>query len=269
MTAAIALATKIEPDTMLAMHEALLGTSAPSIAGRWRDQQVWIGGGDFGPHGAEFVPPHHERVEAAIADLVEFIARDDIPVLAHAAIAHAQFETIHPFAEGNGRSGRALLHAHLRNNGLVRNVTVPISAGLLTQTSSYFDALTQYRAGNCAAIVERVAHASFLAMANGRRLVGDLREIRNEWSTRVRARRGAKTWVVADLLFRHPVVNAPLVAAQTGLALPNVYRTLAPLVEAGVLVAFTDKKRNQLWRAPEILNALDRFADRAGRRIRR
>ena len=107
-------------------------------AGRWRDEQVWIGGDSFGPHDAEFVPPHHARVPALMADLIKFTSRADLPLLSQAAIAHAQFETVHPFADGNGRTGRALIHAMLRGHRLTRNVTVPVSAGLLTDTRSYF-----------------------------------------------------------------------------------------------------------------------------------
>lgn len=268
MTAAIALAERLGGDAILAMHVALLEGSDPDIAGRWRDQQVWIGGGDLGPHGAAFVPPHHSRVPAAIDDLVAFIDRDDVPVLAHAALAHAQFETIHPFPDGNGRTGRALVHAHLRSKGLIRNVTVPVSAGLLTNVDGYFTALTAYRQGDPTAIVEAFAAAGFQAVTNGRRLVDDLHAIRQDWQERVSARRDAAVWRVADVLLRHPVVNAALVAAEVGIAPQNTYRSLRPLVEAGVLVEFTDRKRNQLWRAPEVLDALDRFATRAGRRNR-
>ena len=128
MRAVLELAGQIDGDTILQMHEALLGPSQPDIAGRWRDQPVWIGGSDVSPHDAVFVPPRHERVPAAIADLIGFIDRDDLPVLAQAAIAHAQFETIHPFAAGNGRTDRALIDAELRNKRLTRNVTVPVSA---------------------------------------------------------------------------------------------------------------------------------------------
>ncbi|MDZ7732992.1 MAG: hypothetical protein U5R31_07610 [Acidimicrobiia bacterium] len=88
------------------------------------------------------------------------------------------------------------------------------------------------------------------------------------WQDRVRARRDATTWKVADLLLRHPVVNAALIAEKTGLAPNNVYRALRPLETADVAVEFTDKKRNQMWRAPEVVEALDRFAARAGRRAR-
>lgn len=268
MSAAIALADRIDGAAILAMHAALLGRTDPAIAGRWREEQVWIGGGDLGPHGALFVPPHPTRVPAAIDDLVAFIDRDDVPVLAHAAVAHAQFETIHPFPDGNGRTGRALVHAHLRQKGLIRNVTVPVSAGLLADTDAYFDALTGYRRGDPTDIVEQFARAAFAAVGNGRRLVDDLHTIRSEWDERIRVRRGAAAWRIADLLLRQPVVNAGLVAAELGIAPQNTYRSLRPLVDAGVLVGFTDKKRNQLWRAPEVLDALDRFAARAGRRNR-
>ena len=268
MTAAITLAERIDPEAILAMHAALLQRSRPDIAGRWRDQQVWIGGGDLGPHGADFVPPHHDRVPAAIDDLVAFIDRDDVPVLAHAAVAHAQFETIHPFPDGNGRTGRALVHAQLRNKRLTRNVTVPVSAGLLTDTDAYFAALTAYREGDTTAIIEQFAQAAFRATGNGRRLVDDLHAIRDGWREQVKARRDAPVWRITDLLLRQPVVSAPLVAAELDVAVQNVYRSLRPLVDAGVLVEFTDRKRNRLWRATEVLDALDRFAARAGRRDR-
>ncbi len=153
MQAAIDLADRLDTHAVLAMHAALMQRHHPEAAGHWRREQVWIGGGNFGPHGATFVPPHHERVPAAMADLMRFVQRDDLPVLAHAALAHAQFETIHPFADGNGRTGRALVHSMLRAKALTRNVTVPVSAGLLTDTDAYFAALTSYRRGDPARIV--------------------------------------------------------------------------------------------------------------------
>jgi hypothetical protein len=104
-------------------------------------------GGTHGPREAMFVPPHHSRVLAAIDDLLRFAQRDDIPALPQIALAHAQFGTIHPFTDGNGRTGRALIQAILRRKGLTRNVTVPVLAGLLTDTDSYFAALTAYREG--------------------------------------------------------------------------------------------------------------------------
>jgi Fic family protein len=266
MQAAVALADRIDGNAVLAMHAALMNASNPDIAGKWRDEQVWIGGGDFGPRGADFIAPHHDRVPQAIDDLIDFAKRDDIPVLAQIAIAHAQFETIHPFPDGNGRAGRALIQAMLRNKRLTRQVTVPVSAGLLTDTDSYFHALGAYREGDPAAIVERLSAASVLAVANGRHLVGDLRAIREVWSSKITARRDSAVHRVADLLIKRPVVNAQLLKRELNIPMSNVYRYLDPLAELRIIVEFTDQSRNRAWRAPEVLHALDAFALRAGRR---
>jgi Fic family protein len=266
MDAAIALADNLDSASILAMHHALMADIDPTGAGQWRTEQVWIGGGRLGPHQAMFVPPHHRHVPDAIDDLLRFAARNDIPVLAHAAVVHAQFETIHPFTDGNGRTGRALLHAMLRNKALTRNVTVPISAGLLTDTTTYFAALDAYRAGDPAPIVDRLADASFAAISNGRTLVAELRDLRASWADRVAARSGSTVWRIADLLLRHPVINAAVIARELAIQPANVYRSITPLVEAGVLVEFTDNRRNRVWRSNEVLAALDAFAARAGRR---
>jgi Fic family protein len=266
MDAALTLAGDIDADSLLAMHEALMRETDPENAGRWRTEQVWIGGSSIGPHLAAFVPPHHSRVAAAIKDLVEFIARDDVPVLVHAALAHAQFETIHPFTDGNGRTGRALVQAMLRGGQLTRNVTVPVSAGLLVDTEAYFAALTVYRDGDPSAIVNQFATAAFRAVANGRELVEELRRVRSAWAQVISARRDSAIWRVCDLLLRRPVVNAKLVAQELGIAVGNVHRYIDPLLEAGIVVASRDVKRNQAWRAPKVLSALDAFAARAGRR---
>jgi Fic family protein len=266
MKAALDLADRLDQSAILAMQRALIGRVDPRNAGRWREEQVWIGGDSFGPRGAEFVPPHHQHVPELIDDLVRFTGRTDLPLLSQAAIAHAQFETIHPFTDGNGRTGRALIHAMLRGHGLTRNVTVPVSAGLLTDTRGYFDTLTTYREGDPAAIVEKVAQASFTAIANGRQLVTELRTIRASWNDKVRARRDAGAWRLADALIRQPVVDAVTAAESLGVTPENVLRAITPLVEAGVITEFTGFARNRMWQANEVLAALDAFAARAGRR---
>lgn len=97
MVAALTLSDHLDHDSIIAMQAALLGAHAPELTGRYRDEQVWIGGDAIGPQAADFVPPHQDRVPAAMDDLLGFIARVDIPLLTQVAIAHAQFETIHPF----------------------------------------------------------------------------------------------------------------------------------------------------------------------------
>ncbi|MGI8947656.1 MAG: Fic family protein [Ornithinimicrobium sp.] len=276
MRAALELADHLDGYAILAMHETLMRRSVPQIAGRWREDQVWIGGrarafGPGTPHDADFVPPVAARIEPAIADLVAFLARVDLPALAQTALAHAQFETIHPFPDGNGRVGRALVQAMLRAKGVAHHVSVPVSAGLLTDTKGYFRALTAYREGGPEMIVSTLARATMLGVANGRELIADLECVRAGWKEKlsgIRADSGARR--LADGLLRYPVVSVTQVrevlAASPG---QNVHRHIDVLVQRGILKHHQDDKpRNQTWRAPDILNALDRYADRAGRRRR-
>ncbi|MCX7520874.1 Fic family protein [Microbacterium sp. STN6] len=266
MKAAIELSDRLDEGSILAMHDALLRDSAPEYAGRWRDEQVWIGGGSISPHAAMFVPPHHERVPGLMADVVSFATRTDVPVLTQAAIAHAQFETIHPFPDGNGRTGRALLQGMLRHGRLTRNVTVPVSAGLLHDLDAYFDALNEYRAGRPDAIVAAVAEASFAAVRNSRALVNEIREVADRWGGQVTARSDSSVHRVKEYLLHQPVVNARTVAVQLQISEVAAQNAIDRLVDAGVLATASVGRRNRIWQAPDILAALDAFGARARRR---
>ncbi len=266
MERALALGTTTS-EGLLEMHRILLGDSDPEHAGRWREEQVWIGGSDFGPLGALFVPPHHEHVPAAMGDLIAFAGRMDMPVLVQAAIVHAQFETIHPFTDGNGRTGRALLHAMLQQKGLVASSVVPISSGLLRDVNAYFSALDAYRLGEIDPIVTQISQAAGRGAENAVQLLKDLEEVRQAWKGSLAMRRDAAGWQIVDLLPRYPVFDTEWLAAQIGAtAAKNPRRTLDPLIEAGILIESLAEGRRKMWRAPAVLDALTAFADRAGRR---
>lgn len=265
MQAAIALADRLDAESILAMQRSLMAEHDPEAARHWRTQQVWIGGGDFGPQHASFVPPHHRHIPGLIDDLVAFMRRDDIPALTHVALAHAQFETIHPFVDGNGRTGRALIHSMLRAKGLSRGITVPLSAGLLADTVSYFDALTRYRNGDATAIVSVMAEAALSAVVRGRELVSDLRAIRARWDKAIQARRDSVAWQLADMMLRQPVIDAQTVQRELSATSANAHRAIRQLTDAGVITEFTGRHRNRLWQAREVITALDDFAARAQR----
>lgn len=269
MTLALGSVERLDGDAVLAMHRALMAAHLPAAAGRWRDEQVWIGGSSRSPHGAEFVAPAHPRVPGAIDDLTAFMARDDVPLLAQAAVTHAQFEAIHPFPDGNGRTGRALLHAQLRLGGLTRDAVVPVSAGLLADVDRYVQALTVYRDGDPEPIVVEVAQAVFPALASSRRLVADVSQARAAWSERIRARRGAAAWALADLVTTRPVVDTRLAAQRLGVSTVNAQLAIDRLVEDGVLTQVGRGARDRVWQAPEVLAAMERFAERSHRRAGR
>jgi Fic family protein len=266
MRAALDLADRLDESSILDMHTALLGATNPEWCGHWRDVQVWIGGGDFGPHTASFVPPHHDRVASNMADLVEFMRRADLPPLAHAAIAHAQFETIHPFPDGNGRTGRAIVHSLLRHRRLTRSITIPVSAGLLTNTASYFAALGAFREGDAEPIVTRFAEASHWAVANGRQLVTDLRALREGWNDLIKARSDSAAYHLADLLLRQPAVDSALVERELAVSRVTALSSIERLASAGIIKEVSGGKWGRKWTAPAVLAALDSYANRSGRR---
>lgn len=267
MQAALALSDDIGDSSVIAMQRALLFESAPQLTGAYRGEQVWIGKSSLSPHGADFVPPHHERVPAAMADLFAFIHRGDVPVLFQTAVAHAQFETIHPFVDGNGRTGRALVQAMLRRGDLTRQVTVPVSAGLLADVDRYFAALTSFRAGHVEDIVRIFVDASFLAIINGRQLASDITAVSNAWNDRLAGvRSDAAARRLVDLALEQPVLNAEVVAERLKVSRPVLYNALDTLVERGVLRTANSQKRNRLWIATDVIDALDGFSERVTRR---
>lgn len=267
MQAALDLAGRLDEGAVLAMHRALMAQQALHAPGRWRDQQVWVGGSALHPGDADYVPPVATDVPPLMADLVTFMDRDDLPPLALAALAHAQFETIHPFTDGNGRTGRALLHSVLLHTGAIHRVTVPISAGLLAIRDDYFAALTAYRTGEAEPILRCVAEAARNGTRIGERLVGTLRSVREGWADLVTARAGSAPWAVLDLLVRQPVVTARVVIRELGVSAPTAQAALARLVDDGVLLESTGHRRNRVYRAPAVLRALDEYAAMLGRRI--
>lgn len=266
MNRAIELAGSIDESSILAVHESLTRDQSYAAPGQFRRQQVWIGGATSSPHTAQFVPPHHSRVPDAVRDLCTFIERTDIPLVAHAALAHAQFETIHPFNDGNGRTGRALVHAMLKQGGATTHSTVPISAGLLSDTDGYIAALTAYRNGNLSPIVERFAVATFAAITNSRALAHELRQIHGAWSERLTMRRGAAAWRALSLLLAQPAVTSAIVQDQLGLSQPAADALIKRLHEAQILSRASGTRRYIVWVAEDVTAALDRFAERARRR---
>lgn len=121
-------------DDLHAMHRTLLTGERQFTVGAARDVQNWIGTSPYNPCAADFVPPPPEMVDDLLDDLVAYVNGDDHPPLVQAAVSHAQFETIHPYADGNGRVGRALIHMVLTRRGLTSGAVLP-EVGALTEST--------------------------------------------------------------------------------------------------------------------------------------
>lgn len=268
LRAALELSDDVSADRVLEMHRVLMATEPRHAPGHWRTEAVWIGTRAESPSGAEFVAPDHSRIPELVSDLVSFSRRTDIPALQLVAISHAQFETIHPFTDGNGRTGRALAQSLLRFHDVTRNVAVPVSAGLLVDVGGYHQALTAYRRGELDPIVRAFSHASLRAVSNAQTLLTELEAIRSTWDDRLSVRRDSKAWPLLDVLLRRPVLNSATAASELGIKQPNVYPALKALVDCGILQSKKEHQLGPIWRSDEVLHALDAFAERAGRRSR-
>ncbi len=252
---------------LLELHRRLLaGSFLEAHGGRFREVQNWIGGSDYHPCNAAFVPPPPELVAGLTDDLIAFCNGDSLPAVAQAAIAHAQFETIHPFVDGNGRTGRALIHMILRRRGLVPRVLPPVSLVLATWAKDYIGGLaaTRYRGPASSREantgmnlwIARFAGASKRAVNDASSFEQRALAIETGWRERlgrVRARSAA------DLLLRTlpgaPVVTVNSAAELIGRSFRPTNEAIMRLVEARILKQVSVGRRNRAFEAPEIIEA--------------
>ncbi|MFA5845112.1 MAG: Fic family protein [Coriobacteriia bacterium] len=252
-------------ETLLEVHRRLLrDTDLQAHAGRIRVAQNWIGGSAYNPCSAAYVPPPPAQVPALLDDLCEFCSSDSLPAVVQAAIAHAQFETIHPFADGNGRIGRALVHLVLRRRGLSTHVQPPISLIIATRAKGYISGLTGFRHGGApgspAAHEGLNAWVGFFAAACTR-AVDDAavfedrcREIEVEWRARLgRIRSGSSVDLLLRMLAGTPVLSVKSAMAVLGRSKPQVNDAVARLEGAGILRQVTVGRRNRAFEAREVI----------------
>ena len=229
-------------EQILAIHRVLLEhASNASIAGELRSDQNWIGGNDYNQCGADFVPPPPESVAALLDDLVAFCADETLPPIVQAAIAHAQFETIHPFADGNGRTGRALVQVILRRRNLAPAYVPPISVVLATGRERYIHGLNAFRAGRDDEWLTLFATAAARASEIAVRYLGEVALLQERWREQLRItgapRADAAAWVVIDVLPAHQIVTVPVAVGATGRTKPAIAKAIEQLVKAGVLIS--------------------------------
>lgn len=258
----------IAPESLIEIHRTLLrfGADKP-IAGRWRDSQGWIGG-TF-PENVVYVPPPPEELLRLVEDLCELIRRDDMPVLLLAAIAHAQFETIHPFIDGNGRVGRCLIHAVLRRRGLTPAYVPPISLILASNRDAYFAGLEAYRRWEgLDEWVEFFADTATTAAVQAGRLAKEIQSLQERWRERFadRLRSDASAWDVLTMLSAHPVLNVSSVSHELKVSERTAGEALSQLEEAGIIHLVTRRVRGRLWECPDMFTVVQRFED--GLRLR-
>ncbi|WP_419846077.1 Fic family protein [Candidatus Poriferisocius sp.] len=235
-------------------HRSLLAADSemlPRYLGAWRDCAVWIG---ENRQTADFEGPPHDQVAALMDDLVRFAARRDLHPVIHAAIAHAQFETIHPYVDGNGRVGRLLIHPLLDAGP----APVPVAHGLLHDPAGYVGGLSAYRAGDVDAWVAAFAAAVADGAIAAIRLVGRIDDLRQAFRDRIRTRAGSAVDHILDSLIHTPAITARHIQETYGVTPGRASQILHQLAEADVLRSSTHRAdRSQVWVAHHVIDAID------------
>ncbi|QUW20147.1 Fic family protein [Agrococcus sp. Marseille-Q4369] len=295
-TTRLAEAETISLEAIDRLHRALLADE-PRHHGV-RAVQNWIGGSDWHPLDADFVPPSPERVPALLEDLVHYLSGATHAPIVQAALAHAQFETIHPFTDGNGRVGRALIHTVLARRGLTVNAVLPVSLVLATFRERYIDGLTAYRhsaeegspdahAARCRWL-EVFATAVLQAAGQASLLRDEIADMRLRWEHRVEAHRaaiGRQRQLRSDSAVVHILADlpsTPVLTANTVMRIHSIsenaaMRALNELRDAEILETRSTGTRARAFVAREILDlvtiterqlASTRFDTRASAPIR-
>ncbi len=252
---------------LLKIHKTLMARSpTPDLGGMVREEQHWIGGSSYNPCSAAYVPPPVEYVDGLLDDLMTYANGDDHSPLVQAALAHAQFETIHPFADGNGRSGRALIHVALRRRTISPRVIPPISLVLATWVDDYISGLTAFRHEQAADSTERseAAHTwlrtfagvTLRACSDAASYASRIDQLTSEWRSELgTVRRGSALDLLIAVL---PAV--PLLTVESASRLINRSEVAAGgainrLLNTGILVQRNvGKQRYRIFEAPTVLN---------------
>lgn len=263
----------VTTETILRIHQRLCAdTRIERFGGMIRERQNWIGGNSYNPLGAEYVPPAPRHVAGLLDDLAGY-CNDEVasPVL-QAALAHAQFESIHPFVDGNGRTGRALIHLLLKRRGLAPNLVPPISLVLATHAESYVGGLAGFRSLDSDGRrlhdgindwVSFFAGACLTACEEAAAFEESAARLQREWREKLGPiRANSALDVLLPELVGMPLFTMKMAAASTGRAVSAVTLAVNKCLESGIVVLMRDQKRNRGFEVPDVINEFNIFERR-------
>lgn len=259
----------ITVDDIEAIHATLMASEPDATPGRIREVQNWLGGRLDSPLDAAFVPPPPEEVRSLLQDVAVFLGRDDVPPLAQAAIVHAQFETIHPYIDGNGRVGRCLIHVVLRRTGVAPRFVPPVSIIMAAHPTSYVRGLIDFREGRIAQWVESFSNACGIAAAHAANLADDVAALQREWLQRAgRPRADSAAAKLIALLPAQPIVSAPTVRTGIGTSQQQALAGLKALANAGVVRQISEGTYDRQFAATELFDLVTAYEERIAGRSR-
>ncbi len=246
---------------LVEVHRTLLeGTRDEHLGGLIREQQNWIGGDATSPRNAEFIPPPPELVLDLVDDLCAFLSREDLPAVVQAGIAHVQFETIHPFHDGNGRVGRAIILSVLKRRGLAPRYEPPVSLALAGDADRYVAGLTSFRVRREEDWYQVFTEAVHRAATGAREFADDVAALQEQWiQAASKPRRGSGARRLIELLPSHPIVSVKVATELLGGTEERARLAILRLEQAGAVRQTNVGRRNRAWESVGLFDLLDQF----------
>ena len=265
---------EISTTTILGIHKKLCeGTPIERFGGVVRDRQNWVGGSSYNPLSADYVPPAPQHLDELLADLASFCNDETISPIEQAAIAHAQFETIHPFIDGNGRTGRALIHLILRRRGVALRFVPPISLALATHSTDYIAGLVGFRSDDAAERssaregindwVSTFSGCCIQACEEAERFERAAEEIKTQWlNATSKNRREGILEDVAACIIGMPIFTVKSLVMATGRSTTAVSQAVDALQDAGCIRLTGSGRRNRVFEAPAVIDEFNKLERR-------
>lgn len=266
LRAAISTPVPAQIGDMLTWHRLLMEghpRMRQETIGALRTEQNWIGGSSFGPRDTEYIPPAPDQVPGLLEDLVGFCTRTDLTPVALAAIAHAQFEVIHPFVDGNGRVGRALIQQLLVNRAGL-DAPVPVSVPWSANTDRYISGIRSFQEGDVDSWLLFASWSVIEAVDWMKEMAMSVVDLIDRLRSRVETRGRSVAAKVIDDIADHPIVDTQTVAERYEVTPQTAHEALLRLSEAGVLVErpLSRRKKGRPRRVFAAAELIDLLSDR-------
>lgn len=242
------LSTRLIKQTHKVLLQNVRGKS--KIPGEFRSSQNWIGGASISD--AVFVPPPHTELSRLMSDLEKFAHNEEFPFpdLLKIALIHYQFETIHPFLDGNGRVGRLLITLYLVEKGILKKPILYLSDFFEKERSLYFDNLMKARTDNNIIQWLKFFLVGIIDTAkSGIRTFDRIMKLQKETDEKIQrlGSRANKARAVVYHLYQHPLITTQTIAKVAGISLPSGYKLTSDLEKLGILHELTGAKRGKSY----------------------
>lgn len=240
---------------IIQLNQTLLNNQALGL----RTRINWIGTPNSIPHEASYVPPHPDYLTACMDQWLTFISRNDLHPLIQAAFAHAYFELIHPFEDGNGRVGRVLIQCILREKKFLDYLSMPFSVGIVKDQKRYVQALDDFKLGNYENIIVVLLENALYVIPKIYETLDQLIQLKQQWKSKLNIRQDALAWKILDDLIAQPVIDVKYIREKHQANDQAVRNNIQVLIEAGIIRQINHRSRDMVYESIEVLDIIEQF----------